>query len=69
MKWMWAMVGVSLLVAGLGTASEAGTERIFRETTTASTSGSASDGSGMPTVCTVRRPFFVSVLARSDAPV
>jgi len=25
MKWMWAMVGVSLLVAGLGTASEAGT--------------------------------------------
>ena len=25
MKWMSAMVGVSLLVAGLGTASEAGT--------------------------------------------
>ena len=61
-----AMALLSLL--GLALASAA-TDRIFRETTTASTSGRASDGSGMPTVCTVRSPFFVSVFARSEAPV
>jgi hypothetical protein len=51
------------------TASPASIERLFSETTTASTSGSFKSSDGTPMVCTVRRPWRVSVLARSDAPV
>jgi hypothetical protein len=51
------------------TACPASIERLLSETTTASTSGNARSSEGTPMVCTVRRPWRVSVLARSEAPV
>ena len=51
------------------TARPASIDRLFSDTTTASTSGSARSSDGTPMVCTVRRPQRVSVLARSEAPV
>ena len=51
------------------TACDASIERLFSDTTTASTSGSFRSSDGTPMVCTVRSPQRVSVLARSDAPV
>ena len=51
------------------TACVAGIERLFSETTTASAAGRSRLSRGTPMVCTVRRPFSDSMLARSDAPV
>jgi hypothetical protein len=44
-------------------------DRLFSDTTTASTSGSFRSSEGTPMVCTVRSPHRVSVFARSEAPV
>ncbi len=51
------------------TASRTGAVRDFSATTTASASGRVRSARGTPLTCTVRRPPFVSVLARSVAPV